>query len=337
MKRILVMRLSAMGDVAMTVPVVASMLQQHTDVEVVMLSNPRFEPMFAGIERLTYVGVDTKQTYKGFFGIFKLFGDLRKKYKVDQMVDLHDVLRSKVLRKLYWLTGTKVSVIDKGRAEKKALVKEGNTHKHQLKASVDRYAETFAKAGLDVKVNFDGLFAKNESFELPIEKGNDTWVGVAPFAQHQGKIYPVEKMEQVVRQLSTLPNVKVLLFGGGPKEKEILESWEKDIPSTISLAGKYPLTTELHLLNACKAVVSMDSANMHLASLVNTPVVCVWGATHPFAGFNGYKQNLDNAVQLDMDCRPCSIYGNKPCKKGNFPCMNNITLEMVVAKVKNLL
>lgn len=113
--------------------------------------------------------------------------------------------------------------------------------------------------------------------------------------------------------------------------------WEKNIPSTVSLAGKYPLTTELHLLNACKAVVSMDSANMHLASLVGTPVVCVWGATHPYAGFNGYGQSLDNAVQVDMDCRPCSIYGNKPCKKGNFPCMNNIYPDMVVEKVKKLL
>ena len=330
------MRLSAMGDVAMTVPVVASLLQQNPDAEVVMLSNPRFEPMFNGIDRLTYVGVDTKNTYKGFLGIIKLFRFLRKNYKIDQMVDLHDVLRSKVLRKLYWLTGTKVAIIDKGRAEKKALVRDGNTDKHQLKASVARYADAFAQAGLKVNVDFKGLYEKNEQVELPLEK-DATWIGIAPFAQHQGKIYPVEKMEQVVRQLAELPNVKILLFGGGAKEKAVLEKWEQDVPSAISLAGKYPLTTELHLLNACKVVVSMDSANMHLASLVNTPVVCVWGATHPYAGFNGYGQNLANAVQLDMDCRPCSIYGNKPCKKGNFPCMNNITPEMVVAKVKNLL
>lgn len=330
------MRLSAMGDVAMTVPVVASLLQQNPDVEVVMLSNPRFEPMFNGIGRLTYVGVDTKNTYKGFLGIIKLFRYLRKNYKIDQMVDLHDVLRSKVLRKLYWLTGTKVAIIDKGRAEKKALVRDGNADKLQLKTSVARYADAFAQAGLKVNVDFKGLYEKNEQVELPFEK-DATWIGIAPFAQHQGKIYPVEKMEQVVRQLAELPNVKILLFGGGAKEKAVLEKWEQDVPSAISLAGKYPLTTELHLLNACKVVVSMDSANMHLASLVNTPVVCVWGATHPYAGFNGYGQNLANAVQLDMDCRPCSIYGNKPCKKGNFPCMNNITPEMVVAKVKNLL
>lgn len=336
MKRILVMRLSAMGDVAMTVPVVASLLQQHPDVEITMLSTPRFEPMFAGIERLNFVGVDTKQTYKGVFGIVKLFRFLRKNYKFDQMVDLHDVLRSKVLRKLYWLTGTPVSIIDKGRAEKKDLVREGNTNKKQLKSSVSRYCEAFAQAGYRVDVNFSGLFPKDEAFELPFEK-KGAWIGVAPFAQHQGKIYPIEKMEQVVRQLAQLPDVQVLLFGGGPKEKAVLEVWEKNIPSTVSLAGKYPLTTELHLLNACKAVVSMDSANMHLASLVGTPVVCVWGATHPYAGFNGYGQSLDNAVQVDMDCRPCSIYGNKPCKKGNFPCMNNISPDMVVEKVKKLL
>lgn len=336
MKRILVMRLSAMGDVAMTVPVLASLLQQHPDVEVTLLSTPRFEPMFAGIDRLRFVGVDTKKTYKGFGGIFKLFRFLRKNYTFDQMVDLHDVLRSKVLRKLYRLTGVPVSVIDKGRAEKKALVKEGGDGKRQLKSSVDRYCEAFAAAGYRVEVNFQGLFPQNEVFELPFEK-KGTWVGVAPFAQHKCKIYPVEKMEQVVRQLAALPGVEVLLFGGGPKEKAVLEGWEKAVPSTISLAGKFPLSTELHLLNACKVVVSMDSANMHLASLVGTPVVCVWGATHPYAGFNGYGQDLANAVQIDMDCRPCSIYGNKPCKKGDYPCMNSIPPEVVVEKVRNLL
>lgn len=325
-----------MGDAAMTVPVLSSLLRQHEDAEIVMLSNPRFEPMFAGIPRLTFVGVDTKNTYKGLFGIFKLFRHLRKSYKIDQMVDLHDVLRSKVLRKLYWITGAKVSVIDKGRAQKKALVAGGDAGKQQLKTSVARYAEAFEKADLPVAVDFKGLFAKGEDVELPLAK-DGVWIGVAPFAQHQGKIYPVEKMEQVVRQLAALPQTNVLLFGGGPKEKAVLDGWEKSIPNTVSLAGKYPLTTELHLLNACRVVVSMDSANMHLASLVGTPVVCVWGATHPFAGFNGYGQTTQNAVQLDMDCRPCSIYGNKPCKKGDFPCMNGITPEMVVAKVKALL
>ena len=71
-------------------------------------------------------------------------------------------------------------------------------------------------------------------------------------------------------------------------------------------------------------MLSMDSANMHLASLTGIPVVSVWGATHPMAGFLGYNQDPENVIQIDLECRPCSIYGNKPCQRGDYACLQNI-------------
>lgn len=76
---------------------------------------------------------------------------------------------------------------------------------------------------------------------------------------------------------------------------------------------------------------------MHLASLVETPVVSVWGATHPYAGFYGYKQDLNNIVQAELFCRPCSIYGNKPCYRGNYECMELINPEIIVSKVLGII
>ena len=87
------------------------------------------------------------------------------------------------------------------------------------------------------------------------------------------------------------------------------------------------------LMSHLNVILTMDSANMHLASLTNTPVVSIWGATHPYAGFMGWNQSIDNALQSDIDCRPCSIYGNKRCKLGNYPCLNNIKPEQVVEKI----
>ena len=84
-------------------------------------------------------------------------------------------------------------------------------------------------------------------------------------------------------------------------------------------------------------MVSMDSANMHLASLVGTPVVSVWGATHPYAGFMGFGQKEENAIQLDMPCRPCSIYGNKPCHRGDYACLRDIAPARIINKVEQLL
>ena len=97
------------------------------------------------------------------------------------------------------------------------------------------------------------------------------------------------------------------------------------------------LKEELSLIYQLDVMISMDSANMHLASLVNTPVVSIWGATHPYAGFMGWNQRIDNAVQIDLPCRPCSIYGKKPCYRNDFACMNQITPETIVEKVNHII
>ena len=80
-------------------------------------------------------------------------------------------------------------------------------------------------------------------------------------------------------------------------------------------------------------MISMDSSNMHLASLTDTPVVSIWGATHPFAGFLGWNQKAEDCVQLDLPCRPCSVYGNKPCFRGDYACLNGISSEEILNKL----
>ena len=81
------------------------------------------------------------------------------------------------------------------------------------------------------------------------------------------------------------------------------------------------MEAELALMSHLDVMVSMDSGNMHLASLINTPVVTIWGATHPLAGFMGWNQSEENAVQVDLPCRPCSVYGNKPCSRKDYACL----------------
>ena len=336
------MRLSAMGDVAMTVPVIASFLRAYPDVQITMLSNPRLEPLFSTLPRLTFVPVDTKKKYAGWLGMYRLYKDLKKSCHADAMIDLHDVLRSKILRTLIRFSGIPVCVIDKGREEKRNLTAEHDKKLVPLKTSIQRYAEVFEKAGFPVEVqNMPLRFSQGRSSELSSllssKSENQRWIGIAPFAQHRGKIYPIEKTEKVVAHYSQQPNTTILLFGGGETEKKRLDEWAQSYPRTLSLAGKFKLTEELQLLQNCDVVLSMDSANMHLASLVRTPVVSVWGSTHPYAGFYGFCQDAENAVQLDMPCRPCSIYGNKPCAKGDYPCLNGIDEKMIIAKMDKVL
>lgn len=92
------------------------------------------------------------------------------------------------------------------------------------------------------------------------------------------------------------------------------------------------------MMSRMTLVVSMDSANMHLASMAGTPVVSVWGQTHPYAGFLGWRQSKENIIQLsDLSCRPCSIFGNKPCYRGDYACMQELSVERIWNRVEEIL
>ena len=335
-KRVLLMRLSAMGDVAMTVPVVASFAKAYPDVDITMLSTPRFQPLFANIPNLKFVGVEKNGRHKGIRGLWRLSKEIVADGKFDQMIDLHDVLRSKMLRTIMRLRGVDVTVVDKGRAEKKALVNGKN--KSPLKLMVQRYHEAFEKAGYKFGLNYEGYDVDSATYlngDLNLASHISN-IGIAPFAQHEGKIYPMDKMEQVVKTLSER-NIGIYLFGGGKKEEDVFNSWVERYPNVISLAGKYKLQEEMALMKKMNLMLTMDSANMHLASLCGVKVVSIWGATHPYMGFYGYGQDPEDAIVANLDCQPCSAYGNKPCKFGDWRCMTQIMPETVCNKILNIL
>lgn len=324
----------------MTIPVISSLKQQYPDVEITMVSKPWVKPLFDKVG-VNFVAPDIKKGRNSIADFLRFFNMLRKMERWDVVVDLHDVIFSKLLRKLFRLFGVPVVKIDKGRDDKKALVAYPNKDFRQLDTTFERYSKVFAKANIPVKVSFSTLFEKKEPLTSDILSitGEKTmsWIGIAPFAQHKGKVYPPEKMEEVVRYFDEKGGYKIILFGGGKAEKEALEIWEQKYPSAVSLAGKIKLGKELLVMDYLDVMVSMDSANMHLASLAATPVVSVWGATHPYAGFYGWNQPTENIIQLEMDCRPCSVYGNKECMWGDYRCMNNITPSSIISKIEQIL
>jgi len=345
-KRLLVMRFSAMGDAAMTVPVLHALASQHPDLRITVLTRTRFVPLFEWLPANVQVkGVDFDQQ-DGLIGLTRLYNRLKKGH-FDAVADLHDVLRSKYIRTCFSMAGTRVAVIDKGRKEKKELIGNGQTHP-ALKPMMKRYAEVFGALGFEInlskKIQVD---LHNESM-TPVrslvgrKQAGEKWVGVAPFAAHAQKIYPLERMRQVVNQLADR-GYKVLLFGAGKKEADILAQWERPSAtpnpqfSIQSICGKLGgLKNEMLLMARLDLMLSMDSANMHIASIFGTPVLSIWGATHPKAGFSGYGQTPDSELQLDLPCRPCSIYGKTPCKWGDLRCMN-IQPERVVEAAVNML
>lgn len=149
-------------------------------------------------------------------------------------------------------------------------------------------------------------------------------------------MYPLEKMEEVIKTLNTHSDVIIYLFGS-QKEAEIMKKWQTTYNNVISIAGKLDLAQELFLMSQLRVMLSMDSANMHLASLVRVPTVSVWGATHPYLGFYGFRQSIDDAVQIDLDCRPCSVFGNKSCQRGDYACLNDIDPDIIIRQLQKYL
>lgn len=342
------MRFSALGDVALTIPVLKAFLASNMHISVVMASEKQFEGLFVGIEGLEFEGFDLKGEYKGFLGIFRIFNLLRRKHDFSLVADLHGVLRTHVLRFLFEVGRRKTEMINKGRIEKYALTRRENKIYRPLIHATERYADVFRRLGFVVD------FAKNNSVSISSHREHGApaifterssiseaatelvKIGFAPFAKHSPKMYPIDKFKEIVRSFDRAP-FQLYFFGGKGAERLLLSDWEENFTRAVPFPVLNSMADELRLMQQMQAMVTMDSANMHLASLVNVPVVSLWGPTHPYAGFYGYQQDPLNAVQVNLSCRPCSVFGNSSCWRGDHACMQQITVETVVAKVDKII
>ena len=340
-KHILVIRLSAMGDVAMTVPVLRALVLQHPEVKIMVLSRPFFAPFFENIPNLNFFPIDVKERHKGFLGLLRLFSDLRK-LDIDEVADLHNVLRSKIVRTLFKLSGKKTAATNKGRADKKALTRAENKVFEPVTSMFERHVNTFSKLGYNLDLS-NPIFPEkpvlsNAILEV-IGNGYEKLIGIAPFAQYESKVYPLDLMQEVIADLAKEQNFKILLFGGGVQEIEKLEKLSNNHQNVIVVAGKIKFKQELELISNLDIMLSMDSGNAHIAAMLGVKVITLWGATHPYAGFKPFNQSYENCItanRMKYPLLPTSVYGNKEVD-GYKDVMRTILPETVSATIKKLL
>ncbi|KIC01690.1 heptosyltransferase [Flavobacterium sp. JRM] len=332
------MRLSAMGDVAMTVPVLRAFVKQYPEVKLTVISRPFFKPFFDGIPNLTFFVFDDKQRHKGFLGLVRLYKDL-KKLHIDAFADLHNVLRSKVVRTFFALSGKKTAFVDKAREEKKALMRAENKIFKPLPTMFERHKKVFEELGFPFDLS-NPVFPTKPilSQEIVDLIGNkyERLIGIAPFAQYDSKVYPLDLMQEVIAKLAENKNHTILLFGGGKKEIEILDSLSKPYENVVNMAGKIKFQQELQLISNLDVMLSMDSGNAHIAAMLGVKVITLWGATHPYAGFLPFNQSLENALTSDRNQYPklpTSVYGNKMVE-GYEDAMRSISPNEIVQKIQ---
>lgn len=334
------MRLSAMGDVAMTVPVLRALVNQYPQVKITVISRPFFKPFFDDIPNVSFFAFDAKGKHKGFLGLLKLYKELKPLY-IDAFADLHNVLRSKVIKRLFAFSGKPIAAVDKGRAEKKALLRPENKIFKQLPTMFERHARVFAALGFPIDLShpvFPPVKALDEKAYKIAGSKTQKWIGIAPFAQYDSKVYPHDLMQQVIDSLAKNDH-KIFLFGGGKQEIKILEIFAKGKENVVVIAGKLNFHEELQLISNLDLMLSMDSGNAHIAAMLGIKTVTLWGATHPFAGFAPFNQPTANALVSDREKfpkLPTSIYGNKVVE-GYQDAMRTILPETVIAKINEVL
>jgi len=328
-----------MGDVAMTVPVLRALVLQHPETKITVVSRPSFQTFFADIPNVNFFGVDLNQRHKGFFGLLRLFFDLRK-LDIDLVADLHNVLRSKVVRILFALSGKKVAATDKGRAEKKALTSLTNKVFASLKPMAERHVDTFQQLGFSIDITHPKFPEKAVLSEEIISftgTKNQNWIGIAPFAHYESKVYPQDLMQHVIDALAENKNNYLFLFGGGATEIQKLQQLQNKHDNVIVVAGKLAFEAEIQLISNLDIMLSMDSGNSHIAAMLGVKVITLWGATHPYAGFKPFNQPDAFCLTADRTqypLLPTSIYGNKKVK-GYDEVMRTILPSQVVEKINS--
>ncbi|MFD2568998.1 glycosyltransferase family 9 protein [Spirosoma soli] len=348
MTNLLLLRFSAMGDVALLAPVVQAFTERYPNVVVTLVTRPKFAVFFEQFSNVRVVGLDADGRHKGMFGLYQLFRELQQVGTFDVVVDAHQNLRSFVLKSLFRLAGIPSITIDKGRQEKKELTQKENKIRRPLLHSVNRYALVFNQAGYAIQPAKPFQFITSTAAEDEVATflnrqsliPDAPWLGIAPFAQHLQKTWPFDRFAPLLEQLYQTQPLNIFLFGGGASDIAQLETLKQRFPQAVLVAGQLSLAAELALIRRLNGMVCMDSGNMHLAALSGVPVLSIWGATHPDAGFGPWSQGDEAILQVSPDqltCRPCSVFGSKPCFRGDLACLKWISVDVVAARIGQML
>ena len=329
-----------MGDVAMMVPVIRVLKSAYPDVKITVVSRIQFKPIFDAIPGVGFLEADVYGKHKGP-GLLKLATEA-KSLGVEAVADMHNVIRSKIIRTSLKMKGIPNASIDKGRAEKKFLTAGNRKELPQIKSTHERYADVFRHLGFDIDLA-NHVFPKRMDVSPRIQHffGNEPRkaVGIAPFAAYNSKMYPLEMIKEVVAELDRSNLCKVFLLGGGPEETEILKAMETEFRNVVNVADQLTFQEELSLICNLDLMVAMDSSNGHLAAMYGVPVITLWGVTHPCLGFQPFNQPDTNQLLCDREkfpLIPTSVYGNS-YPVGYENAMESIPVASVMKKINNFL
>lgn len=333
--KVLLVRFSSLGDVVLATAAVEALGQDVPGAEIHVLTKPAFREVFDGNPRVTRV-----PAWSPAEGLPALARRVREE-SYDWVIDLHANLRTRLLRGL--VPGARWSVYAKGSVRRRLAVflrrpgLLGNRH------VVDRYVEALGGLGVSgtrrLPVLHPGLARRERMDGFLAEQGWDgktPLVALAPGARWHTKAWPRERWGDLLAQLEGVAGVFPVLLGGSEEVSLCRGLLANARGRGASLAGRTSLLETAAVLERCRALVTNDSAPLHVAAATRTPAVCLFGPTVPGFGFFPLGER-DTVIETNLGCRPCSLHGDPRCPKGHHRCLVDVDALRVFDRVRAIL
>lgn len=347
MANVLIVRSARIGDALIAVPIIFDVAEKNIKDNFFVVTDPKFKGIYEKMpENVFFIPMAMKKRKGAFRGLsfvwerYLLIKRIKRKYSFDKIALLKYDTFDKKIEKIY-----------KNKADIKHIESDYFNSKERIEKRVNDgltlsslYVEVFEKLGYtDITPRFDPAEFKSEDLtsvflSLNIQHGVDKVLVIAPFSRVEMKIYPLNKIKEILRYYEeNRSDVKVLIAGGGAYEKEQARLLEKEFSNVRSIVGQFSMDFELSLMAQSDALFTMDSSNMHLASLVGVPVVSIWGPNDPSLGFYPVNLPIENTIKKELSCRPCSLFGEYPCTRENkMECME-IDSRIVIEKLNEFI
>lgn len=331
--RVLIIRLSSIGDVVLTTPIPRSLRRARPDLEIHFATRKAFAPVYA---RNPYIDQLHLLDPADFAGFARKLADIG----FDYVLDLQHNARSQRLRRRI---GAKSAVFPKRNFSKFLMV--AFKQKTGVQHVVERYGETLRLLGADLDEGGLDFFLSDETRAAAAGllqagglrgrgQGGPGFVAVALGATHNTKKWPLENFRELLLQLD---RPAVLL--GGPAEEDdgawLVRQCQAEGRSQplLDLCGQTDLETSAAVAEQADAALTHDTGMMHIAAALQRPVVSLWGNTVPGFGMTPYRAPHRILEVPGLSCRPCSKLGRPRCPQGHFRCMRDLTPERVCTEL----
>jgi ADP-heptose:LPS heptosyltransferase len=309
--KILILRLSSLGDIVLTQPVAAWLRHRYPEAQIDFVTKEQFSELVS----LMACGLNPVSYKKSL-----AFHRYLRHQRYDLILDLHGKLSSLLILLAAW--PQRYAIYNKSIRKRRQIV--GGNRTLRIDSTVELYKSALDKLFPDVSLAVPRLVAPKDVFLPPLPKSKKL-IAIFPGAAHETKRYPAKYYKELIK---ASPNHHQYIILGSTEEQD-LAFYIAQGSSALNFCGKLKLGELLAMVDGCDWVISSDSGPMHIAAALQKKQIAIFGATHPRLGFAPQNPHA-NLLVADLDCQPCSLHGDKQCPLGHFRCMHSISARTIL-------